>query len=174
LEEAMIDTLTTLQNLNKVRKWVEGDGFAAAFADLSLQTAKEAVARVRDAKDKKAQVWSIINHLEQAKTALRIQLESHVIHIVQAAKCAEMEEQYKYIRHLMKICYIYVEEPKLAENIMSADTDLVYKEYPSEIEVLSLVPTLAFMFANPITYYYWAKAIRNPDRYDISKLPQLD
>jgi hypothetical protein len=66
----MISLVAAAKSANSIVSFVEGGALASAFAGIGIQLAKDALSKASHAKDKRAQVWSAINHLESAESAL--------------------------------------------------------------------------------------------------------
>jgi hypothetical protein len=117
----MIDLVLAAESVNKLFEFVEGGALESTLADLGLVAAKDALSKVPHAEDKRAQVWSAVNHLEEAESGLRrtIQTRGNRLMFVNQPGFREMIDKRRYILGLMAVCYRYLGERALTERTLS-------------------------------------------------------
>jgi hypothetical protein len=143
----MIDVIASLKAANSIKKFVEGGGLAIALADIGLGAARDALIKVDAAKQPSAQVWSAINHLEGAEAALSQTFRRRkYLRWIDINGLGNIFERRQIIGCLMAICYAYLGERQLAEEIFDRLNRLqeqMFTEYFT-------VGTLAANILNPI------------------------
>jgi hypothetical protein len=117
----MIDLVLAAESVNTIVGVVEGGALESTLADVGLVAAKDALSKVPHAEDKRAQVWSAVNHLEEAESALRntIKTRGNRLMFVNQLGLEVMIEKRRYILGLMAVCYRYLGERALTERTLS-------------------------------------------------------
>jgi len=112
-----MELLTAVQGARAIANFVEGGPLANALADLGIAAARSAMSKALYAEDKRAQVWSAVNHLEQAEAALDSTLKKYggVLMATRFTKAASLENKHRYVLALMAICYRYLGEKDLTD-----------------------------------------------------------
>jgi hypothetical protein len=117
----MIDLVVAARSANTIANVVAGGALESTLAALGLAAAKDALSKVSHAEDKRAQVWSAVNHLEEAESVLRttIQTRGYRLMWVDQPGLLLMIYKRRYILGLMAVCYRYLGEKTLAERTLS-------------------------------------------------------
>jgi hypothetical protein len=117
----MIDLVVAARSVNTIGSVVEGGALESTLADLGLAAAKDALSKVSYAEDKRAQVWSAVNHLEEAESALRTTIKTRGNRLMWVNQPSLLVMIYKrqYILGLMAVCYRYLGEKALTERTLS-------------------------------------------------------
>jgi hypothetical protein len=112
-----MELVAAVRSVKAVSDFVEGGPLGNALADLGLEAAKDALIKAFYAKDKRSQIWSAINHLEEAEVALRKATQDRKILMTffHIERLAHLIIKRRYILGLMAICYRYLDERELAE-----------------------------------------------------------
>jgi hypothetical protein len=113
-----MDLATTAKLAGTAVKFVEGGPLAEALAELNMNSAISALNKAQNARDKRAQVWSAVNHLESAQSALESKLcggRGTAQWVLRAHNWDTLRLKRCYVLALMAICYRYLEEEKLAQ-----------------------------------------------------------
>lgn len=71
--EAASGLVSALKAARSVVEFVEGGGLEQAIAEIDVRAALAAVAKASMANDPRSQVWSAVNHLEEAEQVLLMQ-----------------------------------------------------------------------------------------------------
>lgn len=145
-----VDLVQSLQGAKQLSDFVDGGGLAEAVADIGVQAALDALKKLPQARDKRAQVWSAVNHLEHAEAAARTYLETRTEakRFLRMTKLATMSDKRTYLLCLMAIGYTYLGERDLAERALrdaEDDPRAVHPAYASAAFVVNL--------ANPISLF---------------------
>lgn len=126
-----------------VIKYVEGGGLEHDLALIETKAAKDAFEKSKIAEDKKSQmsqIWSVINHLETAETALKPLVESQMNRNLKPFPWWVNVSELFNIRIFMASCYIYLEQRKLGLTMLDRAEDC--------LELLNNGPPAAMFFAN--------------------------
>jgi hypothetical protein len=118
----MIDLVVAAKSVNTVVNVVEGGTLESTLADLGLAAAKDALSKVTYAEDKRAQVWSAVNHLEQAESALRTTIQTRgnrLMYVNRPGLEEDLIQKRRYMLGLMAVCYRYLGERALTERTLS-------------------------------------------------------
>jgi hypothetical protein len=119
----VLDLITTVQLAGSAVRFVEGGPLAEALAELNMRAAQSALNNAQAAKDKRAQVWSAVNHLEGALVALDSKLVGARGKVQVALRYGNwniLAYKRKYVLALLAICYRYLEEEKLAQQALES------------------------------------------------------
>jgi hypothetical protein len=122
LSKELMDLAASVKLAHTAVQFVEGGPLAEALAELDMSAAIAALNKAHQARDKHAQVWSAVNHLERAQTALESKLRRHgaAIAVLRIHHLDELIRKRGYILALMAICYRYLGEEQLAQQAIAA------------------------------------------------------
>jgi hypothetical protein len=153
----MIDLVLAAESVNTIVELVEGGALESTLADLGLIAAKDALSKVPHAEDKRAQVWSAVNHLEEADSVLRTTLQTRGKRLANLNEVGlqQMIEKRRYLIGLMAVCYRYLGERALTERALSAipgaDEGCDALIYRTDWEIKDFRITDAFVLGNFIS-----------------------
>lgn len=152
-------------------KFVEGGPLAEALAALNLQAAISALNKTQDAKDKRSQVWSAINHLEGALAALESKLRGrggNVQYVLRGWNYHLLCVKRGYVLALMAICYVYLGEDELAEKAVEQGRYYPAGDVPLAIRTAGFVSS----FLVPVDLLrYDPEAVKYQVDWDHFRLP---
>jgi hypothetical protein len=137
-------------------RFVEGGPLAEALAELNLTAARTALLKAYNAVDKRAQVWSAVNHLEGAVAALDSKLRGgrgKAQYFIRPNNWSLLTTKRSYTLALMAICYRYLNEEELAQRAVAmgrAAEDLWQGGAPEGMSLWSALPTLVTAIVNPV------------------------
>lgn len=111
--------LGVVRTISSIVNFVDGSGMADALstlADVHLEAARLAMSRAKSGKDKRAEVWSAINHLQAAHVSQRAiwdRKRSAIEFITAGASFRSHYAAYDdaCVCGLTAVCYVYVGEP---------------------------------------------------------------
>jgi len=135
-------------------RFVEGGPLAEALAQLNMSAAISALTKAGGAVDKISQVWSAVNHLEAAQAALDSKLQGPrgtAQVVLRANNYALLSAKRAYVLALMGICYLYLGEEQLAQDVIAlgrASSESAY--WPAHIHWLPKLTGAVIAIANPI------------------------
>ncbi|WP_305786708.1 hypothetical protein [Symbioplanes lichenis] len=112
-----MDLLASVKAAGTVVRFVEGGPLAEALAEINVEAALGALGKAAGARDRQAQVWSAVNHLEGAEAALRRKVTGsggRRQFVLRARNYVMLEQRYLRILALLAICYRYLNEEDLA------------------------------------------------------------
>ncbi|WP_406326802.1 hypothetical protein [Streptomyces sp. NBC_00203] len=158
--EIMIDLISALRVGQTVRGFIEGGPLTDALADLGLEAALDALGKSPDARDRRSQVWSAVNHLEAANAAYSSVVNKRGKFLTWTAP-AHLElvvNRRRYILCLMAICYRYLEEEKLCHQALQhATAKDYYEQYLDEhsiAHILGMLPVgFTMIIINPSNWF---------------------
>lgn len=136
-----MNLFTIVGTINSVVEFVDGDGFERDLASLELRAALDALKKSRDAADCRGQMWSVVNHLETSEAALHLATTRNLF-IKEATRSYSLGcnagDLFK-IRLLMAACYIYLDEMKLAKELVDRAEEcygLIRKNHSSAVAAI--------------------------------------
>ena len=111
-----VDLIAGLRAAQSLSKFLDGPVFLDAIAEVGIQTAHTSLKRASLARDRPAQIWSVVNHLEQADVALRLRLTKFggAIRITAPNLTMGLTNKRRYVLCLLAACYRYLHEDELA------------------------------------------------------------
>ena len=115
---SFVELTVALQVAGSAYQFVEGGGLAEALAELNLDSAITALDKAGSARDKPAQVWSAVNHLEGAESALASKVtggRGTAQWILRAHNWELLQIKRAFVLALMAVCYRYLGEEELAQ-----------------------------------------------------------
>lgn len=98
--------------------FVEGGGLEAALAEISLSAAETAIGKAGRALDHRGQLWSAVNHLEQAYEANRRVSSRVAVRYLSVLKHGRLLRESTYIQELMSLSYQYLGERTLRDQAL--------------------------------------------------------
>jgi hypothetical protein len=111
-----IDLTVVAKNAKSVHSFID-DGtlfqVLETLGDVEYEAAKEAFEKVKRAKDKRAQLWSVVTHLETAHKAFEKAWRSPYRKYFKMVSFMETVEKDQITLALMAVCYRYLGEEKL-------------------------------------------------------------
>ena len=140
-----MDLVVAAKTARTVVKFVEGGPLGDALTELNMTAAATALRKAGDAEDKRAQVWSAVNHLESAEAAIEKQLQRKRLAALNPQRFGKVMSKYQFIKGLMAICYRYLDEEALAEQALANAKNppkFVHEFYSEVAYGLVLVPVL--------------------------------
>ena len=132
-------------------RFVEGGQLAEALAELNLTAARTALVKADTASDKRAQVWSAVNHLEGAVAALDSKLRGGrgKAQYVRPHNWALLGHKRAYALALMAICYRYLGEEHLAQEAVASGRGGADLALPEGMSLWAIAPILVTSL-NPV------------------------
>jgi len=116
-----MDIVVAAKAAGTVVRFVEGGPLAEALAELNVKAALSALNKAKTAEDRRAQVWSAVNHLEGAQAALDSKIfgaRGKAQLAFRVANWYMLMNKRKYVLALMSICYRYLGEETLAQQAL--------------------------------------------------------
>lgn len=99
-----------------MKEFVDGDSLVTILADIDLDAASSAVRKASLAEDRRNQLWSAINHLEQREAKLLKLCDGRARLFLRPIQWYEISDQVRYNRCLMALIYAYLDERDLAKD----------------------------------------------------------
>jgi hypothetical protein len=133
-------------------RFVEDGPLAEALAELNLTAARTALLKTGDAVDKRAQVWSAVNHLEGAVAALDSKLEGSrgkAQFMIRPHNWGLLGMKRAYALALLAICYRYLGEEELAQQAAALGRATEDLALPDGARWWAFLPVLVTSF-NPV------------------------
>jgi hypothetical protein len=112
-----MDLVAAVSSGKKLHDFVNSSSLGDALAEIELDAAYQALAKVSDAKDKASQLWSVVNHLETAEVAAEKASRSPY-GILDPVYSYECYDRRVVIIVLLAIIYKYLGEEKLCMSTM--------------------------------------------------------
>lgn len=116
-----MDLVETLRNSGSLTRFLEGDSFVQLLAKVGVKAALNAFGKVEYVKDKKSQMWSVINHLEDAEAAIPSDIHKTSKNLKEwfiPIRADNRIGQKKYIQCVMALCYLYLDDQPAARNML--------------------------------------------------------
>jgi hypothetical protein len=157
----MIDVLAVLKGAKALADFVEGGPLANALADVGLQAAGDALRKVPHARAADAQVWSAVNHLEEALAAVEgiFARRGRLLVLGRMVHADNLLEKRDYILSLMAVCYRYLGEDELARQsfvraraLPPGYPNLDKLEAAIDANSAAMIAAGVAMFGNPMTW----------------------
>jgi hypothetical protein len=106
-----------VRTATSVIAFIEGGGLEADLGALELKAALAGLQSAKIASDRRAQIWSVVNHLETADVSLSDAISRHDIVTLAVRSYARDTDVGKLflVRCIMAACYFYLKERELFE-----------------------------------------------------------
>ena len=114
----MLDLAATLKAAGTLKRFIEDGGLEEVTGSIGVAAAHEAVRKARHAQDPRSQVWSAINHLEEAEQSYQRMSKRRNLYYFNEAKYVDSLERLRSVRLLIAACYRYLGEPRLCEEAL--------------------------------------------------------
>jgi hypothetical protein len=135
------DPVVAIKAARTAVRFVEGGPLGEALAELDLQAARSALEKAPDARDRRAQVWSAVNHLEGAQAAIESKLVGRrgAAHFaVRGGNFLRLAIRRGQILALMAVCYVYLGENELARQAVQQGRRNLVLEVPVGVRFVAL------------------------------------
>lgn len=155
--------------------FVEGGPLEAALAELNMSAAVAALQKTRQANDKRAQVWSAVNHLEGAQAAIesKLQRRGRLMVVARYHRWEFLVNKHRYILALMALCYRYLGEERLAQQAFTQAKD--YFTYVDKTPAYAHITGVLVSMVSPVAL--WDEEVIDVGKYEIDwprfELPPL-
>ena len=135
------DAAVAMKAARTAAGFVEGGPLGEALAELELAAARSALEKAPEARDRNAQVWSVVNHLESAQAAIESKLvgwrgAGHLA--VRGANFMRLAMRREQILAVMAVCYIYLGENELARRAVDDGQRNLVLEVPTGVRFVGL------------------------------------
>jgi hypothetical protein len=134
-----VDLIVVMRAAQSLSSFLDGPMFLDAVADVGMHASRASLARAASARDRRAQVWSAVNHLEEADAAIRLILQRWrgSIRYTAPTRAEDLMQKRSYILCLLAACYKYLGEDKLTEQALD-EAEAAVSNYPSFQHPLNL------------------------------------
>ncbi len=146
-----MDLITSLTLVKRLSDFVEGGQLSAAMADAGIQAGVDALKTLPEVNDKRAQVWSAVNHLQYAEAALHAAITTNTgaKKLLRPLNLFALVDRREYLLCLLAACYRYLGEPILFEETLDqAESARAILNTSQAV----MVPSAVFSMVNPATY----------------------
>ena len=165
-----MDVVATVKAAGTVVRFIEGGPLAEGLAELNIAAAATDLDKARTARDKRAQVWSAVNHLESAEAALSSTVVGRPGQVQFALRMVNvnlLKRKLDYTRALMAVCYRYLGEEELARQAIERGRHRHHDDIAVAIKAVGFVTGLVV----PVDLFRMDKVNKYTVDWDAFELP---